>query len=171
MSKKIKYIVILSLILMCLYPVSKVDARAKKIPILDETSDGIQSDEAKKGFVIYNLNAKGRLIIVVKAHKLLQKNAEFTVELITAGDNPDGGISDTEHYGNVRNELGSIETNIVGNGNSHFKVMVDELEGADSEIDVNYGHIDLEDYTGTLGVPNDYYGATPMSWLTNWRIR
>lgn len=162
MNNKIKYIIILSIILMTIIPVTTTNAKAKKIPLYDEARGGLQGDETKKGFIIYNQNKKGKINIVVKTHKLDQSNAEFTVELILADNNPDGGVSDTEHYGNDANDLGTIQTNTVGNGNSHFQVMANELLGFNTDYDVNYGHIDVEDYTDTLGVPLNYYAATPI---------
>jgi hypothetical protein len=162
MNHKIKYIIILSIILITLIPVTTSNAKAQKIPLYDEARGGLQGDETKKGFVIYNQNKKGKINIVVKLHKLDQSDAEFTVEMILADDNPDGGVSNTEHYGNEANDLGPIMTNTIGNGNSHFQLMADELIGLNTDFDVNYGHIDVEDYTGTLGVPLNYYAATPI---------
>jgi hypothetical protein len=125
----------------------------------------MQGNEIEKGFVIYNQNANGKLILVIKTHKI-EQNAEFTVDFITAGERMDGGISDTGHHGNKRNQIGTLETNTVGNGNSHFHLDVEDLLGINPDIDVNYGHIDLEDYSFSLGLPLNYYGATPISWLT-----
>ena len=52
----------------------------------------------------------------------------------------------------------------MGNGNSHFKLEIEDLNVFDSSADPVYGHIDIEDKTGTHGIVENQYGGTPLMW-------
>jgi len=149
------------ILLLILSPVILSTAGAQKVNVHDTTADGLQPVDPIIGFVVLNQDANGRLIIEVSLKKVLPME-QFTVELVTAGTNTDGGITGAGHYGAII-VLGIMTTNKVGNGNAHFSVDPTTLVGTVSGA-MNYAHIDVEDYIdGSIGF--NQYGSAAVSWM------
>jgi hypothetical protein len=149
------------ILLLVLSPVLTSMAGAQKVNIHDNTQDGLQPGDPVIGFVVLNQDANGRLIIEVSLKKSLPYE-NFTVELVTVGNNTDGGINQFGHYGFI-NMLGVITTNKVGNGNAHFTVDPTTLLGVAPGV-MNYGHLDIEDYID-LSIGINQYGSAAVSWM------
>jgi hypothetical protein len=120
--------------------------------------------------VIYHQNAEGTLIIQISL-KGAVANAVLEVQLVATATDPVAGINPEPmgHYGYI-NVLGTISTNGVGNGNAHFNVDVQSLGGVFPGV-TNYGHIDIEDDSGTMdpaildyGLVNNQYGGKTLQW-------
>lgn len=152
-------ILVLALAGLAVAPAFAQAAGATKIQIRDQTQNGIGPNDPVIGFVVYNQDPNGRLIIEVSL-KGAVPNAILTVELVTVGTVTHGGITpEPGGHSGWRNPLGPISTNNQGNGNAHFFVDPTTLGGTVPNA-LNYGHIDIE------GPPlkTNQYGATPLSW-------
>ena len=172
LSHKRKFYVTLTVIFaaMLATPVFGRASSATKIQMLDNTNDGIGPTDPVIGFVVFNQDGTGRLIIEVSLKRAVA-SALLEVQLVIVGTNVDGGITPEPggHYGLI-NILGNIATNVQGNGNAHFFVNVTTLFGTVTGV-TNYGHIDVEDDSGAVnpsildyGLVGNQYGATPLQW-------
>ena len=132
--------------------------------VYDSTQDGLQvSTDPDTGNVEANANPGGSDRLIVNGH--IQKaapNCTLTVELVRGSAATNGGLDGTGHTGAIQ-VLGTFITNNVGNGNFHFDIQV----GDGTPDTTVYGHIDLEDYSGSCTeadgttVAVNEYGAAP----------
>ncbi len=167
------------MVALALNTVSSVMAQpkgAQRFEVYDDTQDGLQvATDPDIGNVVAEANPGGQARLILEVH--VQKaapNTTYTVELVQDSAASNGGLNTLGHSGGVQ-VLGTLTTNGQGNGNAHFDL---DPSGDGNPDTVVYGHIDIEDYSGTAveadGSPvvSNEYGAapnpalgTPMTWM------
>ena len=127
--------------------------------IFDNTQNGLQVGiDPIIGYVVQREpNADDPTHIEVRVHlQGAAPNCDYTIELVTVGDNPAGGLDASGHSGAI-NYIGTMTTNRVGNGSSGA-IVVDVSPGAifgeAATGLVTYAHIDVED-NGILDTAGD----------------
>jgi hypothetical protein len=101
------------------------------------------------GFANFRPTVNGdpdNIIVVVKLMDAAP-NCDYDLELVTYGNNTDGGLAKDGNHTGFPNPIGNMTTNGAGKGNSGAIVVnVSSLTWvADSGMDT-YAHIDVEDY-------------------------
>lgn len=148
----------------------------QQFEVYDNTDNGLQvgvDPDIGNVQAVANPGGKERLIVEIHVQKAAPL-CTLTVELVRDTAATNGGLDATGHTGSIQ-ILGTLTTNLVGNGNAHFDIAPSGDGSADT---ATFGHIDLEDPSGTCTesdgttvVFNEYGAApdpalgTPFTWF------
>lgn len=138
----------------------------QQFEVYDDTSGGLVvgvNPDIGNVQAVANPGGKERLIIEIHV-QFAAPTCTLTVELVRSSAATNGGLDGAGHTGSIQ-ILGTLTTNLVGNGNAHFDFAPSSDGVADTAA---FGHIDLEDNNvapctesdGT-GVAFNEYGAAP----------
>jgi hypothetical protein len=156
------------------------EAGSTKVNVYDNTHNGwnvTTNDPATGGadpvigFVNFRPTVPDDLdhIVIVASVKNAAPDCTLTIELVTVGTDPDSGLPPDGFHTGFINVIGTLTTNQNGNGNSGAIVVdVTTLDSVAPSGDFTWGHIDLEDDSGTCvesdgtGVEFNEYGASAV---------
>jgi len=154
-----------------------------KVPIYDNTDNGWNvttndpvtgGPDPEIGFTNFRPTVPGdpEHIIVVVNLQDGAPNCTYTVELVTDGNSPDGGLPPDGNHTGFINVIGELTTNGNGHGNSGaLMVDVTTLSDVAAAGQRTYAHVDVEDYNGTCveadgtSVATNEYGSPGVSWI------
>lgn len=109
-------------------------------------------------------------VVVVASVKDAAPNCTLTVDLVLTGTDSEAGLPPDGFHTGLINSIGTLTTNQNGKGNSGAIVVeVATLDGVAPSGEFTWGHVDLEDKSGTCveedgtSVANNEYGASAIA--------